>query len=69
MCVGGGLGVAPIYPQLRAFKESGAYVIGVIGFRNKELIFWREKFEQYCDERDQLGCPISSASDGSISVM
>jgi NAD(P)H-flavin reductase len=50
VCVGGGLGVAPIFPQLRAFKESGAYVIGVVGFRNKDLIFWQEKFEQYCDE-------------------
>jgi len=34
VCVGGGLGVAPVYPQARAYKESGAYVIGVIGFRN-----------------------------------
>jgi NAD(P)H-flavin reductase len=50
ICVGGGLGVAPVFPQLRAFKESGAYVIGVIGFRSKELIFWQEKFEQFCDE-------------------
>jgi NAD(P)H-flavin reductase len=50
VCVGGGLGVAPIFPQLRAFKESGAYVIGVVGFRNKGLIFWQDKFEQYCDE-------------------
>jgi len=33
VCVGGGLGVAPIYPQARAYKESGAYVIGVVGFR------------------------------------
>ena len=50
VCVGGGLGVAPIFPQLRAFKESGAYVIGVVGFRTRDLIFWQEKFEQYCDE-------------------
>jgi len=50
VCVGGGLGVAPIYPQLRAFKESGAYVIGVVGFRSKELIFWQNRFERYCDE-------------------
>jgi len=62
VCVGGGLGVAPIYPQLRAFKESGAYVIGVIGFRNKELIFWREKFEQYCDEL------IICTDDGSVGI-
>jgi len=50
VCVGGGLGVAPVYPQARAFKESGAYVIGVIGFRSKELIFWQEKFAAVCDE-------------------
>ena len=39
VCVGGGLGVAPIYPQARAFKEGGAYVIGILGFRNKGLVF------------------------------
>jgi NAD(P)H-flavin reductase len=50
VCVGGGLGVAPIYPQLRAFKNSGAYVIGVVGFRNRELVFWEDKFRAYCDE-------------------
>lgn len=50
ICVGGGLGVAPVYPQARAFKESGAYVIGVIGFRSKELMFWEDKFKAVCDE-------------------
>jgi NAD(P)H-flavin reductase len=50
VCVGGGLGVAPVYPQARAYKESGAYVIGVIGFRNRDLMFWQEKFGAVCDE-------------------
>ncbi len=50
VCVGGGLGVAPIYPQARGFKENGAYVIGVLGFRNKNLIFWADKFRACCDE-------------------
>jgi NAD(P)H-flavin reductase len=50
ICVGGGLGVAPVYPQARAYKEGGAYVIGVIGFRNKHLIFWQDKFAHVCDE-------------------
>jgi len=50
VCVGGGLGVAPVYPQARAYKESGAYVIGVIGFRSKELMFWEDKFRAVCDE-------------------
>ena len=50
VCAGGGLGVAPILPQARGFKESGAYVIGVLGFRTRDLIFWREKFNACCDE-------------------
>jgi NAD(P)H-flavin reductase len=50
LCVGGGLGVAPIYPQARGFKESGAYVIGVVGFRSRELMFWEDKFRAVCDE-------------------
>jgi sulfide dehydrogenase subunit beta len=50
VCVGGGLGVAPVYPQARAYKESGAYVIGVLGFRNRELMFWEDKFRACCDE-------------------
>src|SRR5512140_1207398 len=49
-CVGGGLGVAPVYPHARAYKESGAYVIGIIGFRNRELMFWEDKFRAVCDQ-------------------
>lgn len=50
ICVGGGLGVAPVFPQVRAYKEAGAYVIGVVGFRDKSLVFWDDKFKKYCDE-------------------
>ena len=50
VCVGGGLGVAPIYPQARAYKQSGAYVIGIVGFRSKSLVFWEDKFRACCDE-------------------
>jgi NAD(P)H-flavin reductase len=50
VCVGGGLGVAPIFPQARAYKESGAYVIGILGFRNRGLVFWEDKFRACCDE-------------------
>ena len=50
LCVGGGLGVAPMFPQARAFKEGGAYVIGVVGFRSRELMFWEDKFRACCDE-------------------
>ncbi|MEX2197287.1 MAG: sulfide/dihydroorotate dehydrogenase-like FAD/NAD-binding protein [Burkholderiales bacterium] len=50
VCVGGGLGVAPIFPQARGFKEACAYVIGVLGFRTKSLVFWEDKFRACCDE-------------------
>ncbi|MCL4747269.1 MAG: NADPH-dependent glutamate synthase [Burkholderiaceae bacterium] len=48
--VGGGLGVAPVYPQLREFKAAGNRTTGIIGFRNKDLVFWEEKFREYCDD-------------------
>jgi NAD(P)H-flavin reductase len=50
VCVGGGLGVAPVFPLARAYKEAGSYVIGIVAFRNKDLIFWDDKFREYCDE-------------------
>jgi len=62
VCVGGGLGVAPVFPQARGFKENGAYVIGVLGFRTKKLIFWEEKFRACCDEL------IMCTDDGSVGI-
>ena len=62
VCVGGGLGVAPIYPQARGFKEHGAYVIGVLGFRTDKLIFWADKFKAVCDEL------IMCTDDGSAGI-
>jgi NAD(P)H-flavin reductase len=50
LCVGGGLGVAPVFPQARAFKNSGAFVIGVLGFRTRSLMFWEDKFQACCDQ-------------------
>jgi glutamate synthase (NADPH/NADH) small chain len=48
--VGGGLGVAPVYPQLRAYKELGSTTLSIIGFRTKDLVFWEDRFRQYSDE-------------------
>ena len=62
LCVGGGLGVAPVYPQARAHKEAGAHVIGVLGFRSKSLVFWEDKFRKVCDEL------ILCTDDGSAGV-
>jgi len=48
--VGGGLGVAPVFPQLRAFKEAGNRVTCIVGFRSAGLVFWRDKLAQFSDE-------------------
>ena len=50
LLVGGGLGVAPVYPQLRAYKELGSTTISIIGFRTQSLVFWEEKFRGMSDE-------------------
>ena len=48
--VGGGLGVAPVFPQLRRHKELGSYTISIIGFRSKDLMFWEDRFARFADE-------------------
>jgi len=50
ICMGGGVGVAPIYPIARALKEAGNKVISIIGARNKDLLFWEEKMRAVSDE-------------------
>jgi ferredoxin--NADP+ reductase len=50
VCVGGGVGIAPIYPIARALKEAGNTVISIIGARNKDLLFWEEKMQAVSDE-------------------
>lgn len=48
--VGGGLGIAPIYPICRALREAGNHVIGIIGARSGDLLFWEEKMRGVTDE-------------------
>jgi len=48
--VGGGLGVAPVFPQLRLYHEKGNHTISIIGFRSRSLMFWEDKFRRYSHE-------------------
>ncbi|MCL6635085.1 MAG: sulfide/dihydroorotate dehydrogenase-like FAD/NAD-binding protein [Peptococcaceae bacterium] len=50
VCVGGGVGVAPVHPIARALKEAGNEVTGIIGARTKELLFWEDKMRAACTE-------------------
>ncbi len=50
VCVGGGVGIAPIYPIARSLKEAGNTVISIVGARNRSLLFWEEKMKAVSDE-------------------
>ena len=47
--VAGGVGAAPLYPQLRKLHEMGVKVDVIIGGRSAEFVILKEKFEQFCD--------------------
>lgn len=50
ICVGGGIGVAPVYPIARALHEAGNKVISIVGARNKEMLIFDERMSKVSDE-------------------
>ncbi|MDD3041392.1 MAG: sulfide/dihydroorotate dehydrogenase-like FAD/NAD-binding protein [Methanosarcinaceae archaeon] len=48
--VGGGVGVAPIYPQAKAYTEAGNKVISIIGARNEELLILEKEMGEASSE-------------------
>lgn len=50
VCVGGGIGVAPIYPIASALRAEGNRVIGIIGARTRELVILEREMKEVCDE-------------------
>jgi len=50
ICVGGGAGVAPIFPIARELKKIGNYVISIIGARSKDLLILKEEMKDISDE-------------------
>ncbi|NLW07963.1 MAG: sulfide/dihydroorotate dehydrogenase-like FAD/NAD-binding protein [Clostridia bacterium] len=50
VCVGGGVGVAPVYPIARALKEAGNEVISIIGSRTKELLILEDEMRAASSE-------------------
>jgi len=43
--VGGGVGIAPIFPIARGLKLAGNEIISIIGAREKSLLFWEERMQ------------------------
>ncbi|MBN2893908.1 MAG: sulfide/dihydroorotate dehydrogenase-like FAD/NAD-binding protein [Bacteroidales bacterium] len=50
LCAGGGVGVAPLYPIVKGFKEAGNKVITVLAARTKDLLILEEEMRKYSDE-------------------
>lgn len=50
ICIGGGVGIAPLYPIVSALKEVGNDVTTIIGARNKELLILEEEMKAHSTE-------------------
>lgn len=50
VCAGGGVGVAPMLPIIRALKAAGNRVLSVIAGRSKELVILEDEVRQSSDE-------------------
>lgn len=48
--IGGGVGIAPLYPQAKEMKAAGNKIITILGTRTKDLLFWEKKFKAISDQ-------------------
>lgn len=50
VCVGGGIGVAPLHPIAQGMKRAGNKVITIIGARNRDLLIFEDRMKVISDE-------------------
>ncbi len=50
VCAGGGVGVAPMLPIIKALKQAGNRVVSVLAGRSKDLIILEDEVRQHSDE-------------------
>ncbi|MDE6555824.1 MAG: sulfide/dihydroorotate dehydrogenase-like FAD/NAD-binding protein [Duncaniella sp.] len=50
VCCGGGVGVAPLLPIVKAMKEAGNRVVSILAARNKDLIILEKEVAAWSDE-------------------
>ena len=60
VCVGGGLGIAPLYPIAKALAAAGNHTIGILGARSREFLFYVDRFRDVLDET------LLTTDDGSL---
>lgn len=62
ICVGGGTGIACLYPIIKALKASGNHIISIIGGRTKDRIIWEDEIKANSDDL------IVTTDDGSYGI-
>ncbi|MDR1971598.1 MAG: sulfide/dihydroorotate dehydrogenase-like FAD/NAD-binding protein [Treponema sp.] len=50
VCVGGGIGAAPLFPIVQAMKAAGNRVLAIIGARSRELVIFEDRMRPFTDE-------------------
>lgn len=60
--VGGGIGVAPLYPITKAMHEAGNHVITIVGARTEGLLIMTDMMEKACSEL------LIATDDGSFGI-
>ncbi|MBY8988164.1 MAG: sulfide/dihydroorotate dehydrogenase-like FAD/NAD-binding protein [Candidatus Lokiarchaeota archaeon] len=48
--IGGGIGIAPCYPQAKELREAGNKIITILGARSKALLIWKDRIKSVSDE-------------------
>ncbi|MFX1568876.1 MAG: sulfide/dihydroorotate dehydrogenase-like FAD/NAD-binding protein [Promethearchaeota archaeon] len=48
--IGGGVGIAPCYPQAKELKNKGNKIISILGTQTKDLLFWKDRMASVSDE-------------------
>jgi dihydroorotate dehydrogenase electron transfer subunit len=62
LCIGGGVGIPPLYLAARKLREQNREVKVILGFNTEEEIFYEEKFRE-------LGCDVTvTTADGSYGI-
>ncbi len=62
VCIGGGLGIAPVHPIARALKEEGNKVISVLGSRSADILILEDEMRAASDEI------VVATNDGSMGI-
>ncbi|MGD8353014.1 MAG: sulfide/dihydroorotate dehydrogenase-like FAD/NAD-binding protein [Pseudomonadota bacterium] len=50
VCVGGGIGIAPVHPVARGYKEAGSGVISILGARTRDLLIMEDEMTRASTE-------------------